>query len=167
MEKKDFSNHSIPLSPKLLLPKIKNHHLQLVIAQVTSPRKINPRKNLLLTRLQPAFPTGISLGANVLRQVSNILRYVCCTSFMITQMPPRKTFYNFWGTWSPACPVNFQDVCSAAMQGSIIIFGLFPAMAPSQRHAVHISSRLTRKSGARALTPAPLFHYFLMPARSC
>ena len=97
MEKKNFLQPQHASFAKAASPKSKKHHLQLVIAQMTSPRKINPRKNLLLTRLQPAFPTGISLGANVLRQVSNILRYVCCISFMITQMtPPRKTFLIFY-----------------------------------------------------------------------
>ena len=167
MEKKNFLQPQHASFAKAASPKSKKHHLQLVKAQVTSPRKINPRKNLLLTRLQAAFPTGISLGANVLRQVSNILRYVCCISFMITQMTPRKTFYDFLGLRVQVYLVNFQDVYSTATQSSIITFALFPAMASSQRHAVHISSRLTRKSGTRALAPAPLFHYFLIPARSC
>ena len=97
MEKKNFLQPQHASFAKAASPKSKKHHLQLVKAQVTSPRKINPRKNLLLTRLQAAFPTGISLGANVLRQVSNILRYVCCISFMITQMtPPQDILCFFW-----------------------------------------------------------------------
>ena len=122
----------------------------------------------LSSHLQMTSKTyGVSLGANILRQISNILCYVCCISFMITQMTPRKTFYDFLGLRVQVYLVNFQDVYSTATQSSIITFALFPAMASSQRHAVHISSRLTRKSGARALTPAPLFHYFLTLARSC
>ena len=97
MEKKSFLQPQHASFGKAISPKNPKHHLQLIIAQVTSPRKINPRKNLPLTRLQPAFPTGITLGANVLRQVSNILRYVCCISFMITQMtPPARHFMFFW-----------------------------------------------------------------------
>ena len=165
MEKKRFLQPQHASFAKAASPKSKKHYLQLIIAQVTSPRKINPRKNLLLTRLQAAFPTGISLGANVLRQVSNILRYVCCISFMITQMtPPARHFMFFWDLESSLSGKFSRRMFSRHAKQHM---PPFPAIASSQRHAVHISSCLTRKSGTRALAPAPLFHYFLMPAQSC
>ena len=112
MEKKSFLQPQHASFAKAASPKSKKHHLRLIKAQVTSPRKINPRKNLLLTRLQPAFPTGITLGANILRQISNILRYVCCISFIITQMtPPRKTFYDFFWDLESSLPGKAKRCC--------------------------------------------------------